>query len=125
VLALSSTPTTAIYPVGSSPYRLTISASGPCWIDATTVSTGTTLWTGTLQAGQVQQIQGSGIVRVEMGSLAASLAVDAAPVVLPTPTQTPFAATFEPSSTGTPAGTTPSTSSGAATGSTGSTGSAG
>jgi hypothetical protein len=125
VLALSSTPATAIYPVGSSPYQLTISASGSCWVDATTVSTGSTLWTGILQAGQVQQIQGSGIVRVEMGSLAASLAVNDAPVVLPTPTQTPFAATFEPSATGTPAGPAPSTSSGPATGSAGSPGSAG
>ena len=104
VLAFSSTPTTAIYPVGASPYQLTITASGPCWIDATTPSTGNTLWTGTLQAGQVQQIQGSGIVRVELGSLAASLALDHAPVVLPTSAQTPFAATFEPSATGTPAG---------------------
>ncbi len=106
VLAQSSTPATAIYPVGSSPYQLTVSASGPCWIDATTVSTGSTLWTGTLQAGQVQQIQGNGIVRVELGSLAASLAVDGAPVVFPTPTQSPFAATFEPSATATPTGPT-------------------
>ncbi|HUY67058.1 MAG TPA: DUF4115 domain-containing protein [Acidimicrobiales bacterium] len=117
VLALSSTPATATYPVGSSPYQLTVSASGPCWVDATTVSTGSTLWTGTLQAGQVQQIQGSGTVRVELGSLAASLAVGDAPVVLPTPTQTPFAATFEPSATST--GSTGSTGSAGSTGSNG------
>jgi RodZ C-terminal domain len=104
VLALSSTPATAIYPVASSPYQLAVSASGPCWVDATTVSTGSTLWTGTLQAGQVQQIQGNGSVRVELGSLAATLTVDDAPVVLPTPTQSPFVATFQPSATAPPTG---------------------
>jgi hypothetical protein len=96
IVALSSTSTSAVYPVGSSSYRLTVSANGPCWILATNPLTGSTLWTGTLQAGAVQQIQANSIVRLELGSPAASLAVGGVPVVFPTPAGAPFFATFEP-----------------------------
>ncbi len=96
IVALTSTASTALYPVGPAAYRLTISASGPCWVDASSPSTGSTLWTGTMQSGRVQQIQATGITRVELGTLAAALSVDGVPVVIPASVSSPFVATFEP-----------------------------
>jgi Domain of unknown function (DUF4115) len=110
VIALSSTPGTAIYPVNSSSYQLTISATGPCWVSATTASTGSTLWTGTLQAGAVQPIQASGIVKVELGSTSASVTLNGKPVVFPTPMSTPFIATFDPTAASSTGATTSTTS---------------
>ncbi len=110
VIAISSTPGTAIYPVASSSYRLMISASGPCWVAATTASTGSTLWTGTLQAGAVQPIQATGTVKVELGSTSASVTLNNVPVVFPTPMRSPFEATFEPTTaTGSAGGATATT----------------
>jgi Domain of unknown function (DUF4115) len=120
IVALSSTSTTAVYPVGASSYRLTVTATGPCWVSATNPLTGSTLWTGTLQSGAVQQIQANSIVRLDLGAPSASLAVNGVPVVLPTPLHSPFAATFEPPSGTSTSGTTAtSTTAGSTTTSTG------
>jgi hypothetical protein len=121
VVALSSTSSTAVYPVSSAAYRLTVSTTGPCWVSATTATTGSTLWAGTLQAGATQDIQASGIVRVQLGTTAASLALDGVPVVLPTPLRSPFEATFEPSTTASSAGGASTTGTTGATGATGTT----
>jgi hypothetical protein len=109
IAATSVTSSTAVYPVSSSTYRVTVIATGPCWVDATNASTGSTLWAGTLQAGAVQQIQASGIVRVDLGTPAASLTIDGVPVTFPTPLRSPFVATFEPPATTPAAGATSST----------------
>jgi Domain of unknown function (DUF4115) len=120
IVALTSTPTSATYPVGASAYKVTLATSGPCWVQAITVATGSTLWEGTLQAGQVQVIPASGPVTVELGAPAATLKIDNIPVVLPVPLHTPFVARFQPSTTtptgsGTTATTLPSiTSNGSA-----------
>jgi hypothetical protein len=98
IVALTSTPTSATYPVATSAYKVTLSTSGPCWVQAITVETGSTLWEGTLQAGQVQVIPASGPVTVELGAPAATLKIDNIPVVLPVPLHTPFVARFQPSS---------------------------
>lgn len=120
IIATSSTSTTANFPVSASSYQLVITASGPCWVDVTSDSSGSTLWTGTLQAGGVQAIQGSGTVNVELGSPTVSLTVDKVPVVFPTPMHSPFIATFAPgAATSTPTGattTTPPTTTTAQTG---------
>jgi hypothetical protein len=71
-------------------------------VQAITVATGSTLWEGTLQAGQVQVIPASGPVTVELGAPAVTLKMDNIPVVLPVPLHTPFVARFQPS-TPTPA----------------------
>jgi hypothetical protein len=96
LVALSSTAGTAVYPVSAAAYRLTISTSGPCWVNATSVSDGTTLWTGTMQAGGLQQIQATGATRVELGTLAVALQVDGVPVMIPAIIRSPFVLTFEP-----------------------------
>jgi hypothetical protein len=104
IVALTSTPTSATYPVGETAYKVTLNTTGPCWVQAITVETGSTLWEGTLQAGQVQVIPASGPVTVELGASAATLKIDNIPVVLPVPLHTPFVARFQPS-TPTPTGT--------------------
>ncbi len=109
IVATSSTSSTAVYPVGSSSYRLTVSTTGPCWVSATVATSGTTLWAGTLQAGAVQQIQATGIVRVQLGTPQASLALNDVPVALPSPLRAPFEATFEPPPTAPVAGGATST----------------
>ncbi len=96
IVATSSTSTTASYPVTSAAYQVTITATGPCWVNATSASSGSTLWTGTLQVGGVQSFQGSGTVRLELGSPSVSVDVDSVPVVFPSPMHAPFIATFVP-----------------------------
>lgn len=96
LVAQSSTSSTAVYPVAAASYLVTISTSGPCWVNATSVSTGSTLWTGTMQAGGVQKIQATGVSRVELGTLAVALEVDGVPVVIPTSIHSPFVLTFDP-----------------------------
>ncbi len=111
IVAQTSTAGTALYPVGSAAYRLTIASSGPCWVNATSVSTGSTLWTGTLQAGGIQQIQATGITRVELGTLAVALSVDGVPVVIPPSANSPFVVTFQPTAPGAAgAGSSPASS---------------
>jgi hypothetical protein len=99
IVALTSTPTSATFPVGEPTYKVTVATSGPCWVQAITVETGSTLWEGTLQAGQVQVIPARGPVTLELGAPAATLKIDNIPVVLPVPLHTPFIARFQPSTT--------------------------
>jgi hypothetical protein len=106
IVASSSTAASAVYPVADNSYRVAVSVAAPCWVLATAVSTGATLWTGTLQAGATQVIQATGVVKVELGALSATLTVDNVPVTFPTPVHTPFVATFQPSATPPPGSTT-------------------
>lgn len=119
VVALSSTGATAVYPAAADSYQVTVDATGPCWVLATSSSTGSVLWTGTMQAGQTQPIQANGTVTVELGSATCAMKLDNLPVVFPTPESTPFIATFQPSadansttSSTTSSSTVPSTSGG-------------
>jgi len=121
IVALTSTSTTATYPVSTNAYRITVTATGPCWVAATTSSTGSTLWAGTLQAGSTQVIQASGIVTVQLGTPSASLALDRVPVVFPTPLRSPFVATFQPTGAAAVAGSSGSTGATATTATTTST----
>jgi RodZ C-terminal domain len=106
----SSTGATATYPVGNASFTLLISATGPCWIDVTTVATGATLFTGTLQAGATQSVPANGATAVELGATGTTMTVDGTPVVFPTPLHTPFVATFQPATaSATTPGTTPTT----------------
>jgi hypothetical protein len=88
----------ATYPVLSDSYSVTVTAAGPCWVLARSVTTGATLWTGTLQGGAVQTIPATGTTTIELGSQNGALKVGTVPVVLPRPLYTPFVATFQPAS---------------------------
>jgi hypothetical protein len=116
LVALSSTSTSATYSVPNDTYTVTVSASGPCWVGATTVATGSTLWEGTLQAGNVQVIRATGVVTVQLGTTAATIKVGKLPVILPSPLHSPFLATFQ-----TPAAASASTTTTTTTGATGAT----
>lgn len=98
VVALTSTPTSATYPAGGASYQVTVVSSGPCWVQATSNATGSVIWTGTMEAGQTQQIPATGVTVVELGSATCAMKVDNVPVVFPTPRGTPFTATFQPGS---------------------------
>ena len=104
----SSAGTSATYTVPHTTYQITITGTGPCWVQVDTASTGATLWAGELSAGTVQNVQATGSTTVQFGTPTLSLQVDTIPVVLPTPLRTPFVATFTPSSTATP-GSVPAT----------------
>jgi hypothetical protein len=107
VVALTSTRLSATYPASGSSYQVTVTSTGPCWVQATS-ATGTVIWTGTMQAGQTQQIPATGVTAVELGSATCSMKLDSVPVVFPTPMGTPFTATFQPGGAST-AGTTATT----------------
>ena len=96
IVASSTSLGAATYPVSSTSYSVTVTATGPCWVLARSVTTGATLWTGTLQNGTVQTIPAVGTTTVELGSLAGALKVGTVPVALPHPMATPFVATFQP-----------------------------
>jgi cytoskeletal protein RodZ len=111
IVALTSTSTSATYPVGSTSYQVTVVATGSCWVAATSVSTGSTIWAGVLQAGAVQVIAATGTVTVQLGTPSAFLTLDKVPVILPRPAYSPFVATFRPTSATTPSVSTPATGS--------------
>jgi hypothetical protein len=119
LVALSSTSTSATYSVAADSYTVTVSASGPCWVSANTVATGSTLWEGTLQAGQVQVIPASGVITVQLGTTAATVKVGKLPVVLPTPLHSPFVATFQTPGTGSASSTGTTATTSATTGASG------
>lgn len=97
VVALTSTSTSATYPVVNTNYKITVTGTGTCWVSVSTgSSSGSTVWAGELQAGTVQAVPVSGTVVVQLGTPAVTLAVDGVPVVLPSPVQAPFVATFQP-----------------------------
>jgi hypothetical protein len=96
IVALTSTSTSATYPVANASYKVTVTGSGPCWVAVTSSSSGSTLWAGELQAGSVQVVPATGTVTVQMGTPSVTLAVDKVPVVFPTPVRSPFVATFQP-----------------------------
>ncbi len=112
VVALTSTSTSATYPVINAHYNITVTGTGTCWV-AVTGSSGSNLWAGEVQAGTVQVVPASGTVTVQLGTPSVTLAVDKVPVVLPSPTRAPFVATFQPTAAAlaaSPPGTsTPST----------------
>jgi hypothetical protein len=108
-VSASSTGTTATYSVPNASFTVLIAATAPCWVDVTTVATGATVWTGTLQPGGTQSVPATGATTVELGATGVALAVDGTPVVFPAPMHSPFVATFQPAASGTsPSTTTPS-----------------
>ncbi len=95
ITASTSTPTTGTFAVPSPTYQLTVTATtGPCWVDATSLASGSTLWTGTVQAGQNQVIPATGNSQIELGSPTVSMMVGQAPVVFPSSFHAPYVATF-------------------------------
>jgi Domain of unknown function (DUF4115) len=97
--SVTSTATTATYAIGSSSFSITVHAAQTCWVGATAQPAGTLLWEGLLQPGGSKSIAASGTTVVVLGAAGASMTVNGVPVVIPTPSGTPFTATFQPSAT--------------------------
>ena len=84
---------------GYGTYDIIITASGLCWVNAVNASSGTAIFSGTVQPGASQVIHATGATNVTMGASFASMTANNIPVVLPTPFQVPFTATFQPPTT--------------------------
>ncbi len=114
LIATSTSAGAATYSVGTSTYNIVITASGLCWVDAVDASSGTSIFAGTVQPGASQVIHATGATSVTMGASFTSMTANNIPVVLPTPFQVPFTATFQPpastASTTTTSTTTPGSS---------------
>lgn len=92
----TSTTAAAAYSAPSSTYVVALSASGPCWILASEVSSGRVIWTGTMHAGQTQQIPASGSIVLRLGAaFAVTVTLNGEPVILPVGHVSPFNVTFE------------------------------
>ena len=104
---------TASYVVGPSSYSLNIAATtGECWVDVTNSTTGSVLFTTTLQAGQSHAITATGPVTVIAGAPAVFTAtINGSPVTLPPGNQAPFTLHFAPASATAPGSTSSTTSS--------------
>lgn len=64
------------------PYAVTLSTNGPCWVSITD-GTGHTVFEGTLQAGQHQDVPGAGPVDIRLGNTpVAQLTVNGTPLDL-------------------------------------------
>jgi hypothetical protein len=96
LIATSTSAGAATYSVGTSNYNIVITASGLCWVDAVDASSGNAIFTGTVQPGASQVIHATGATNVTMGASFTSMTANNIPVVLPTPFQVPFTATFQP-----------------------------
>jgi hypothetical protein len=112
--SISTSAGAATYSVGVSTYNIVITASGLCWVDAVDASSGNAIFSGTVQPGAIQVIHATGATNVTVGASFASMTANNIPVVLPTPFQVPFTATFQPpastASTTTTTTTSPGTS---------------
>lgn len=94
LVPVTSSSTAATYRVPASPYTVVLSASGSCWVLATTPS-GTVLWTGTMAAGQSRTVPADGGVVLRLGApWHVSLSAAGRPVQLPSGFLSPFDVTF-------------------------------
>jgi len=94
--ATTSSTTSADYQAPGTSYTLTLSASGACWVLAQATSSGSVLWTGTLEAGQTQQILATGSVSLRLGAaFVVNVSVNRVPVVLPSDHGSPFDLNFQ------------------------------
>jgi hypothetical protein len=95
--ASSSSATSADYTAPGSSYTLTVAASNSaCWILAEATSSGNVLWTGTLDAGQSQQISATGDVSLRVGAaFDVNVSVNRVPVVLPSGHGSPYDLNFQ------------------------------
>jgi hypothetical protein len=90
--AQQPTANSASYDLADQTYSLLVTATtGPCWLDVSSTTGGTTLFTGVLNAGQQHIINATGSVTIVLGApQLANVEVNGVPAVLPAGYQTPF-----------------------------------
>lgn len=92
----AATTTTATYEVPTTADVVQLTASGPCWVEATDKATGSVLWMGTLSAGQSHSFPAAGTILIRLGQATnVTLAVSGTPVQLPAGFHSPFDVTFQ------------------------------
>ncbi|HUC35881.1 MAG TPA: DUF4115 domain-containing protein [Acidimicrobiales bacterium] len=92
----TSSALSAAYKAPASTYTVELSATAPCWVEASQSSTGQVLWTGTLEAGQSQKIPVTGSLTIRLGAaFDVELLLDGLPVILPSGHGSPFDVTFQ------------------------------
>jgi hypothetical protein len=92
----ASTASTAAYTAPSTGYTVALKATGLCWVEATEVSTGTVVWTGTLQLGQTRSIPATGSLFLRLGAANdISVTMNGEQVVMPTGFHSPFDMQFQ------------------------------
>jgi hypothetical protein len=92
----SATSSTAAYGAPSTSYTVALRATGLCWVEATQMSTGNVVWTGTLSAGQTQAIPASGSVVVRLGAANdVEVTLNGEQVILPAGFRSPFDMNFQ------------------------------
>ena len=85
-----------MYTAPDSAYTVELSATGPCWILATETATGKVLWTGTMEAGQIQQIPATGSLVIRLGAaFVVTVTLNGEPVTLPAGHASPFDVSFQ------------------------------
>jgi len=91
-----TTATTATYAAPAPTFSLTVGATtGSCWVLVSDVSSGKTLFTGTLTPGQQQSVQATGTTTIEIGAPSVvAVTLDHTPVTIPALYQTPFTMTL-------------------------------
>jgi hypothetical protein len=92
----SATSGTAAYGAPSTGYTIALRATGLCWVQATEVSTGIVVWTGTLDSGQTRSIPGTGNLLVRLGAANdVTVSLNGEQVLLPTGFKSPFNLSFQ------------------------------
>lgn len=95
LIPTSRSATLSNYVVASSNFTVSLQASGPCWIEARSSSTGTISWQGTLQGGQSKSFVGQGSLWLRLGDAKnASLTVNGEPVSFQSPGAVPYDLSF-------------------------------
>ena len=96
VQATSATASTAAYTAPSTGYTVALQATGPCWVEATQMSTGDVVWTGTLASGESRSIPATGSLYVRLGAANdVTVSLNGEHVLLPAGFQSPFDMSFE------------------------------
>lgn len=84
VQPVSSDAVQASYVTPSAPFDLTLSTSGPCWIDLVNRASGAVLYTGTMTAGQSKSFSGLDQIYLRAGRMKnLQISIDGIPVDSP------------------------------------------
>jgi Domain of unknown function (DUF4115) len=96
IRATTDTSSSAAYSAPATPYTVALRATGLCWVEATQLSTGHVVWTGTLTPGEAQSIPATGSLFVRLGAADnVSVTLNGEQVQLPAGFQSPFDMSFE------------------------------
>jgi hypothetical protein len=68
LVPVTASTTAATYDVPGAPYSVTLSATGPCWVEAVDVDSGQVLWEGTLEDGQNQTVPATSGLFLRLGN---------------------------------------------------------